>query len=336
MKLYFFDVNKFEKKYIEKFLKDLNPILIEEPLNKKNVNKYKNASIISIFVTSKIDKEILKSLPNLKLVSTRSTGCDHIDLGELKRKNINFCCVPGYGKYPVAEYTFGLILSLSRKIIKANNELKESLFFNRENLMGFDLKNKTLGVVGVGNIGTQVIKIGKSFEMNILAFDIHKNQKLAKELGFKYTKDLNSLLAKSDIITLHVPYNKATHHLINKKNIKKIKTGSYIINTSRGGIIQTEALIYALDKNIINNAALDVLEEENLLKEKLTNRSVKKLDSKQLKMLLNNYLLIRNKNILVTPHNAFNSKEACTKILEETEKCIRLFLKNNVKKSIFS
>ncbi|MBU3942456.1 hydroxyacid dehydrogenase, partial [Patescibacteria group bacterium] len=201
--------------------------------------------------------------------------------------------------------------------------------FSLEGLRGFDLKNKTLGIVGLGHIGQCVARIANGFRMNVLVFDPKENKKISKKLELKYVS-LDYLLSHSDIITLHAPYNKDTHHLINKKNIKMIKKGSYLINTSRGGLVETEALILALDSKILAGAGLDVLEEEHFIKEEKELLSKSFQEKCDLKTVLRGHLLIQRPNILVTPHNAFNSEEALKRILDTTIENIERYLSNKL------
>ncbi len=323
VKIAFFEVESWEKDYLKSNLKN-NIFITSDKLTVNNVDKFKSYDIISTFINSKIDKNILDKLKNLKLIVTRSTGYDHINLEECKKRNIKISYVPSYGENTVAEHTFGLILMLSRKLHKAFLETKSG-GFDFHGLQGFDLKGKILGVVGTGNIGKHVIRIAKGFEMNVIAFDVNKDNKLAKKLNFKYTS-FNELLKKADIVTLHVPYNKHTHHMINLGNIKLFKKGSLLINTARGNLIQTEALLYGLDKKILNGIGLDVLEDEKLIKEE-RELITKDFPTKDIKIMLENHILAEQDNVIITPHNAFNSKEAITRILETTISNIKHFLK---------
>ena len=265
MKIAFFEIKDWEKNYLRKRLKNHSIVFFKESLSLKNVQNVKDFDIVSVFIYSKIGREIIQKLPRLRLIVTRSTGFDHIGLRECKKRKITVCNVPFYGENTVAEHTFALILSLSRNIHKSYlRTTRED--YSIEGLKGFDLKGKTLGVVGAGHIGLNVVKIAKGFGMRVLVYDINENQFLAEILGFDYVP-LKELLKKSDIISLHVPYNKNTHHLINKKTIKLIKRGAFLINTARGGVVDTEALIEALDKKILAGVGLDVLEGEKLIKE---------------------------------------------------------------------
>ena len=192
--------------------------------------------------------------------------------------------------------------------------------------MGFDLKDKTLGVIGPGHIGQHVIRIAKGFEMNVLVYGIEKDLRLSKKFGFKWANNLNDLLKRSDIITIHVPLVKETKHLINMDNIKEIKVGSYLINTSRGEIIDTSALLYGLEKGIIAGAALDVLEGECGIKEEKELLHGKK-NICDLEIYCENRLLLKDKNVIVTPHCAFYTREALERILDETVSTIMGFVK---------
>ena len=216
----FFEIEEWEKPYLKEKLKGCNILFFNDTINKTNIDKIKDIDIVSIFIYSKLDKVILNKLKNLKLIITRSTGFDHIDLKECKKRKIVVCNVPNYGENTVAEHTFALILSLTRKIHKAWERTRR-LNFSQEGLRGTDLRGKILGVIGAGSIGQHVIRMANGFEMNVIAFDVFKNKKLEKKFNFKYV-DFDNLLKNSDIITMHCPYNKHTHHIINKNNIKKI------------------------------------------------------------------------------------------------------------------
>jgi len=325
MKTYFFDVEEWEKDYIEKNFKDLAPVLIQEPLSLDNAAQAQEAEIISVFLPSKLTPEIFDKLPNLKLVATRSTGFDHIDLSATEPKNIVVSNVPFYGENTVAEMAFALILMVSRKLYPAYLRSKD-LKFNHDELMGFDLKDKTLGVVGMGHIGEYAARYGVGFGMRVLASDPNHNQALADKIGFAYAKDLDDMLKQADVITLHAPYNKYTHHLINMDNVKLIKPGAILVNTARGGLVETEALIYALDNGILSGAGIDTLEGEPELKEEWE-IITKDFDKEQLKDIIMNNILIERDDVIVTPHNAFNTREAINRILETTQENIRSFIK---------
>jgi D-lactate dehydrogenase len=260
------------------------------------------------------------------MITTRSTGFDHIDLAGAKEKKIIVCNVPFYGENTVAEHTFALILALSRRLPESVDRAKKG-DFSLDGLRGFDLKGKTLGIVGLGHIGQHVARIAKGFEMKVVAYDLKQDKKLAKEMGFNYAS-LEELLSKSDIITLHAPYNKTTHHLINSENINLIKKGAYLVNTARGALIQTEALLKSLSIGVLAGAGLDVLEEECFIKEEAQLLSKEFPKTCDLKTVLRNHILLQQKNVIATPHNAFNSNEALMRILDTTVLNIKSFIKN--------
>ena len=291
-----------------------------------NIDKIKNAEILSVFVDSTIDKKVLDQMPKLKFIATRSTGFDHIDLKECAKRKITVSNVPSYGENTVAEHTFALILNISRRIFDSVERTRKGAF-EYEGLRGFDLKGKTIGVLGTGRIGMHVIQIAKGFEMNVVAYDLYPNKEMEKKLGFRYLKTVNAVLSASDVVTLHTPYTKETHHLISLKNLSKIKKGCVLINTARGKLVETAALIKGLQQRIISAAGLDVLEEEAFLKEErqlLSKEFAKKYD---LKTVLEEHVLTEHPNVFITPHNAFNSKEAIQRILNATIENIDGFLK---------
>ena len=323
MKIAFFEIKGWEKKYLRRKLKGHYLEFYKEPLDMENAKKIRDFDIISVFIYSKINQQIIRKLPKLKLVVTRSTGFDHIDLKGCKSKKITACNIPFYGEHTVAEHTFALILSLSRNIHKSYmRTIRDD--FSIDGLEGFDLKGKTLGVVGAGHIGLHIVRMAKGFGMKVLVYDIHQEKFLAEVLGFNYAS-LKEVLRNSNIITLHLPHNKSTHHLINKDTIKLIKKGAILINTSRGGIVDTGALIEALDRKILSGAGLDVLEGEELIKEeKQLLYDPKKLQA--LGNLVKDHILLRKDNVVFTPHIAFYSKEALERILETTTQNIINFL----------
>jgi D-lactate dehydrogenase len=315
MKIAFFEVEDWEEEYLKKKLTGHVLQFLNGKLSLENAQQIKDFDAVSVFIYSKIDEQVLKEIPNLKLITTRSTGFDHIDIDACKKQGITICNVPSYGENTVAEHTFALILSLSRRMCKACIRRFEQ-DFSIEGLEGFDLKGKTIGVIGTGQIGLHVIRIAKGFDMNVIAYDVRQNKLLSEVLAFEYVT-LEELLARSDVITLHVPYMKATHHLMNKDTFKLVKKGSILINTARGSIVDTEALIDALDKKILSGAGLDVFEGEEVIKEeKQLLYDPKNLEV--LKSLVKDHILLSKDNVVFTPHIAFYSKEALERILETT------------------
>ena len=328
MNIFFFETNKEEEEYFRKNLGRHKLSFYEHDINEKNVKNAKDADILVIFVDSQISKEILDKLPKLKFVATRSTGYDHIDLSACKEKGVKVSSVPHYGENTVAEHTFGLILSLSRKIPDAVERTKKDNF-SLKGLEGFDLKGKVLGVIGPGDIGQHVIRMAKGFDMKVIANSNHNDKKLARKLGFSFVS-LNYLLRNSDIITLHIPLNNSTRHLINMENVKMIKKGAYLVNTSRGEVVDTKALKYALDRCILAGAALDVLEGEEEIKEEKSLLK-REFNGRDWETFLRNHVLLKDKNVIVTPHIAFYTKEALHRILNTTAENVEGFLKGKVR-----
>lgn len=327
MKITFFEVSVPKQEEYRKIFNNLDLVFCEEKLTKENVSLAIDSEILCVFVNSILDKEAIDLLPNLKFIVTGSTGYDHIDVAYCHTKNINVANVPAYGSSTVAEFTFALLMNLSRKVYLANNKLRIDGKFSTENFEGFDLEGKTLGVIGTGKIGKNVIRIAKGFSMNVVAYDLYPDNQFATDNNFTY-KTLDEVLSLSDIITLHAPYTKENHHMINKENILKIKKGAYLINTARGELLDTEALMIALKEGVIVGAGLDVLEGERGLKNE-NDMLISENDVLNYKMLLEDRALIDMDNVIVTPHIAFSTKEAEKRILDTVVANINGFVAGN-------
>ncbi|MDW8343409.1 MAG: hydroxyacid dehydrogenase [Verrucomicrobiae bacterium] len=322
MKIALFEIRHEEARFFQERLRGQELLEFAEPLDDRHLSSLADVEVLSPFIYSKLTAERLAQLPALRLVATRSTGFDHIDVAECARRGVTVCNVPHYGENTVAEHTFALILALSRKVHEAFVRVRAGNF-SLDGLRGFDLKDKTIGVVGAGRIGLHVIRIARGFGMRVLAYDVRRDSFLAEVLGFEYV-DLPVLLAQADIITLHAPYNRATHHLINRENIRQVKRGAILINTSRGGLVDTRALLEALDEGLLAGAGLDVLEgEETILEESALLRD--KTNPELLRQAIQNHLILKKPNVVFTPHNAFNSQEALQRILETTAQNILEF-----------
>ena len=328
MKIAFFELEDWEKKYFETKLNDHELSFFDEPLTEdfdQNLNGGPSgcdAEIISVFIYSKINAKTLDKLPKLKFIATRSTGYDHIDITECKKRGIVVSNVPSYGENTVAEHPFALILALSRKIIESANQTKVGNF-DLTNLRGFDLKGKVIGVIGTGKIGSHVVRMAHGFEMQTIAYDPFQNTELIDQYSLDYV-ELDDLLSKSDIVTLHLPLNAKTVHVISTKNIGKIKKGAYLINTARGGLVETMALVTALQDGTLAGAGIDVLEGESDIKEEWQLLS-KKFSREQATIDMANNILLKNPKVIVTPHNAFNSTEALQRIMNTTNENIEGF-----------
>jgi len=321
MKIAFFKLEEWEKEYLknhEEFRKlKVETVFIDDVLDKDHIPKDVDADVICIFIDSNIDEKVLDAFSNIRLITTRSTGFDHIDLTACARRNVSVSNVPNYGEDTVAEYTFALILALVRKIYHGYDQIRETGSFSVEGLRGIDLKGKTLGVIGTGKIGKSVVKIARAFDMKVLACDISPDEGFAREMQMNYCEP-EKALREGDIVTLHVPYTKETHHLLNSTNIKRMKKGAYLINTSRGGVVETEALVRALKEGHLAGAALDVLEEEKAIQDELEFLLEGRVQEHNLKTVLANHVLIDMPNVIITPHNAFNTWGALQRILTTT------------------
>lgn len=296
--------------------------LYVEQLEEQNISEAFDADVISVFIYSNLNRELITKLPKVKLIATRSTGFDHIDLAACKERGITVSNVPVYGDTTVAEHTFALILSLSRGIHESYERTRLG-DFSCGNVVGFDLNGKTLGVLGTGRIGSKVIEIAKGFRMRVVAFDKYPNSKLAENTGFEYLP-WQEVLKQSDIVSLHLPLTEETQHFLNKDTIALTKPGAVVINTARGGLIDSEALTEALVSGRLYGAGLDVLEEEALVREE-AQLLLDNVPREQLAKMLRAHILLRLKNVIITPHCAFNSKESLQRLVEVTLENIKAF-----------
>lgn len=318
MKVAWFDAEDWEKEYLEGKTEGMKVEFFDESLTAENVDKLEGFDAVTVFVDSQVDEEVLKN-SDIDYVACRSTGFDHVDLEAADRQDVKVFNVPEYGGTTVAEHTFGLILSLSRKIYSAIRKVDEGEF-DHKGLKGFDLKGKTLGVVGTGSIGQNVIRIANGFDMDVIASDPYPDSEVANELGFMYVS-MDDLTQKADIITLHCPLTDGTKHLISREEFEKMEE-TVLVNTSRGEIIDTEALIEALEDGSVKAAGLDVLEEECYIQddvEYLTDLK-EKCDPQ---IILEDHILMNRDDVLITPHNAFNSQEALYRIEDTTLENLR-------------
>jgi len=323
MKIHYFSGEDWEEAYVRERLSGADITFHDGSLAAFPDLSDSEAEVLCTFIESKIGKSEMDRFPAAKLIATRSTGFDHIDLAAAKERGITVVNVPFYGENTVAEFTFALLLALSRRIIDAD-ELVRGGAFSPVGLRGFDLAGKTLGVIGCGHIGMHVIRMANGFGMKVLGYEVHPDPARAEAFHFTYAS-LPELLAESDIVSLHVPYNEHTHHLINRENIALMKKGSYLINTARGAVVETDALVEALQKGIIAGAALDVLEEEGYLDDEAALLTAPHPNEGAVKTALENHYLIEHPRVIVTPHLAFNTTEAVERILDTTIENIQHF-----------
>ncbi|MAF34637.1 hydroxyacid dehydrogenase [Candidatus Woesearchaeota archaeon] len=316
----FAELEPWAQDYVKKKLKGHLLSFIDGPITEKNVSLAKNADVLCPFTWSKLPAKVIQKL-KVQCIATMSTGFDHIDLKETKKRNINVSNVPAYGFNTVAQHALAHILNISKKYYDSVESTKRG-DFNPWPYRGFDLKDKTLGVLGTGKIGLALIEMAKGFEMNVIAFDVIKNHSAAKKLRFKYVS-LDSLFKRSDVISIHVPLFPSTKHIINKKSLSKLKKGVVIVNTSRGPVLSSEALYEGLNRGIIGAAGLDVLESEKTFR----GHKVKELSPAERKIHLIDHELMRMPNVYVTPHSAFNTNEAIMRIIDTTIDNVNAFLK---------
>lgn len=321
MRVAFFEVKDWEKAFLkERLPADVasfdNGILSASSTGNSEIDA------LSVFIYSHVTREILDRLPNLKFIATRSTGYDHIDLDACRSRGIAVSNVPSYGENTVAEHTIALLLMLARKVHQSVLQVRSGRVDLAE-LTGFDLQGKTIGVIGAGHIGLHVIRIARGFGMKVLACDVHRDPFLADLLGFSYAT-LDQVLTESDIVTLHCPLTDNTHHLLGSMQFARMKRGALIVNTSRGGLVDTDALVQALESGQLSGAGLDVLEGEELIKEEKQLLQMP-LDVERLRTAVRNRVLLSREDVVFTPHNAFNSREALVRILEVTLSNIEAF-----------
>lgn len=313
MKILFFESDKIWKKDIyKKNLANHELIFLDETIQNANLKKHSDADVLVCFVFSKVKQQYLSLFDDLKMVACESTGFDHVDVDYCKENDIIVCTVPDYGERTVAEFSLGLMLCLSRKIPQAVMKTKKGNF-SREGLRGNDLDDKTAGVIGTGSIGRNMIRLCNGMDMNVLAYDAYPKKDYQISMNFRYVS-LQTIFEESDYITLHVPLLESTHHLLGRKEFASMKKKPYVINTSRGGVIDTLALREALEEGHIRGAALDVFEGED-------DFEVGSESDDELNKAIRD--LIGDEKVIITPHLAFNSEEAVKRIYLSTVESIK-------------
>jgi D-lactate dehydrogenase len=317
MKIVLFEIEAWERNAFSE-LEDRGYEIVfdKRALDADTVADHGDAAIISTFIYSKLNAEVLAKFENLKFIATRSTGFDHIDLDYCQEHDITVANVPSYGENTVAEHVFALLLSISHRVVDGVDRTRRGDFSPR-GLQGFDLKHKTLGIIGTGHIGFHVAHIAKGFMMNVVAFDIKPDEQAAQEIGFDYV-DMDTLLKQADVISIHVPGSEKTKHLLGKEQFDAMKQGVVLINTARGPIIDIQALLQALTTGKVAAAGLDVLPEEPVIREEAELLRSLHDPERNLETLLADHVLLRLRNVIITPHSAFNTREAVQRILDTT------------------
>ena len=319
MRIAVFDTHRFERETFrvanERFEHEIT--FFEPRLTRHTAPLAAGFGAVCPFVNDRLDAEALEILHGngLRLVALRSTGYNHVDLPAAVRLNLPVVRVPEYSPYSVAEHAVGLILALNRKIHRAYNRVRESNF-SLDGLVGFDLHGKTVGLIGTGKIGAVLAGIMRGFGCNVLAHDIKPDEHLAARVGLRYV-DLPELYQRSDVVSLHVPLTPQTHHLIDADAIANMKRGVFLINTGRGALLDSRALVAAQKSGHVGAAGLDVYEEEEgVFFQDLSDQ-----------VLQDDVLarLLTFPNVLVTSHQGFLTREALAGIAETTLGNVRAF-----------
>ncbi len=311
IKIAFFDTKDYDKKLFDEYNKNFGYEItyLESRLTQETAPLAKGYDAVCIFVNAVVDEKTIKILKEdgVKVIALRCAGFNNVDMKHMD-KDMTVVRVPAYSPYAVAEHAVALLMSINRKTYKSYQRTKK-YNFTLNGLLGFDVHGKTVGVIGTGKIGKCFINIMKGFGTEILAYDIYQDENAAKEIGYKYVS-LDELLEKSDIISLHCPLTPETHKIMNENTFKKMKEGVILINTSRGGLIDTDSLIAHLETGKIGGVGLDVYEGESEFF--LNDMSNSYIRDKDLSILLS------MPNVVITSHQAFFTKEALDKIASDT------------------
>ncbi|HKX73082.1 MAG TPA: NAD(P)-dependent oxidoreductase [Candidatus Saccharimonadales bacterium] len=320
-----FGANHDDRTFFTQHLKGHELAFYDSPVVAAKLNP--RAEVVSTFIDTAITPEILDALPKLRLIACRSTGYNNVDIEAAKKRGITVANVPSYGGTTVAEYTFTLLLMLTRRMVEVLRE-SGTAAPDRERERGTDLFGKTIGIIGTGSIGLGVARIARGFGMEVLGYDVYPRPEEARKLGFTYCDDVSELLQKSDVVTLHVPYTPENHHFLRKEHINKLRHGAIVINTARGELVDTPALVDALRHGHIAGAALDVLEGEYLMDpDKLIALAAHDDAAKQtLRHAVAMAALQHMPNVILTDHNAYNTTEALQRINQTTADNILNFL----------
>lgn len=326
MKITFFSTQPYDKEFFTQSNKAFGFQLEfhKSALELANAQAITNSEVVCIFVNDACNATVIDKLAErgVRLIALRCAGFNNVDLQAAEAAGIKVVRVPAYSPYAVAEHAVALILTLNRKIHKAYNRVREQNF-SLQGLIGFDLNGKTVGVIGTGNIGQVFCKIMLGFGCRVLAFDLIANKDMEK-LGVEYM-DVSSIFAEADIISLHCPLNDSTRHLINNETLAMMKDGVMLVNTSRGGLVDTKAAINALKKGKLGSLAIDVYEQEEKLFFRDHGGDIIQDDTIQ--------RLMSFPNVIVTAHQAFFTQEALTQIAEITLNNIKDWEENRALKN---
>lgn len=312
MKIAIFSSHKFELPYLEKANQAVHELkFIPTALTLSTVGLAQGHEVVSLFVNDDASAPVLEKLHQfgVKFLALRSAGFNHVDLKRARELGMQIAYVPEYSPFAIAEHTIALMLALNRKLIRANNRIKD-LNFALDGLTGFDMHNKTVGVLGLGKIGVIVARILHGFGCRILAFDVQRDPELTKRYGVEYS-DIAGICRQADIITLHLPLIPQTRYIIGRNEVELMKKGVMLINTSRGGLLDTREVIKGLKTGRIGYLGIDVYEEESGLFFE---------DHSEDDLLQDDVIarLMTFKNVLITSHQAFLTDTALSNIADTT------------------
>lgn len=299
------------------FEPEWNPLYLEVPLDLNTISYAEGAEVVSAFVNDRLDLKVLEKLAEggTKLIALRCAGYNHVDLKAARLLGIQVVRVPAYSPYAVAEHAIGMMLALNRKLYRAYNRVREGNF-SLDGMLGFDMYGKTVGIIGAGKIGCIVGQILKAFGCRVLVYDPYECES-CKELGLEQV-ELESIWSESHIISLHCPLTPETTHMINAVTIDKMKKGVMLINTGRGALVETQALIDGLKSKQIGYLGMDVYEKEGTLF--FEDHSCEIIEDDLFERLLT------FPNVLITGHQAYFTEEALKHIAETTTENIRAFM----------
>lgn len=308
MKIVFTEVRGYRDRLRDAFPDD-KLVLFDGPLDEDDlIGEAEGAQVISVFMRTRVGEKVIDSLPSLRLINTRSAGFDHISAAHALARGIVVTHVPDYGPHAIAEHAFCLLLACTRHVIPADRSVKDTRRFEFEPFQGLDMKGKTLGVIGTGRIGAEAVRIAKGFGMDVVAFDVYRNEALAREYGFEYLP-LEEVLEKSDFVTVHVPLTPDTEGLLGRPELQRMRKGSILINTARGKVVDEKALREALDSGHLYAAGVDVLSDEK-------NAG----DSP----------LLGSDKAIITPHIAFYTEETMGRMMDEAVRTVREFREGRI------
>lgn len=327
MKIVVFELEQWERRIFEDLQKEYEVILSDQKLTQEVPQELRQADVISTFIYSDLSSSSLRQFSGLKLIATRSTGVDHLDMDYCREHGITVSNVPVYADETVAEHVFALLLAISHNVVKGVQRTRSGSF-SSDDLEGFDLSGKTFGIIGTGAIGRHAASIARGFNMNVIAFDPRPDNAAASRLGYRYV-NMDELLSSSDVITLHVPGTEKTRNLISRNEFAKMKPGVVLINTSRGSVVDTEALLQTILDRRIAAVGLDVLPEEPTIHEETELLRSIFAERHNLETLFAGHMLTHQSNVLVTPHTAFNTREAKERLLNTSVENIRAFARGS-------